>query len=51
MDFTFMETLERIPGGGQEEAFCLQKEYYLNKPQDFWNNVLQTAETKAEMFG
>ena len=23
----------------------------LNKPQDFWNNVLWTDETEVEMFG
>ena len=24
---------------------------YLNKPQDFWNNVLWTDQTNVEMFG
>jgi len=24
---------------------------HLNKPQDFWNNVLWTDQTKVEMFG
>jgi len=23
----------------------------LNKPQDFWNNVLRTDETKLDLFG
>ena len=25
--------------------------FHLNKPQDFWNNVLWTDQTKVEMFG
>lgn len=32
-------------------AYCRFTQFHLNYPQDFWNNVLQTDETKVEMFG
>ena len=32
-------------------AQLLFAKLHLNKPQDFWNNVLWTDQTKVEMFG
>jgi len=48
-----MACLEGLPG---ESHFSLERTWqlgklHLNKPQDFWNNVLWTNETKVKMLG
>jgi len=42
--------LEGLPGESLYSAQLRFAKIHLNKPQDFWNNVLWTDETNVEMF-
>ena len=49
-----MACLERLPGESLLSLMALWLRFaklHLDKPQDFWTNVLWTDETKVEMFG